>query len=104
MKNMRLHADTEPSAPLRRGAKACVVIMLALLTQGFGFGTMFWSKQPTNYASYRNVIMKDSPSMGYWRLGDGSGTTAADSSLAGNTGTQHGVLAVRGRIRNYGGR
>jgi hypothetical protein len=102
MKNMRLYADTEPSAILRRGAKACVVIMLALLTQGFGFGTMFWSKKSTNYASYRNVIMKDNPSMGYWRLGDASGASAVDSSLAGNNGTLIGgyTLAQTGAIQN----
>ncbi|MCX6106124.1 MAG: fibrinogen-like YCDxxxxGGGW domain-containing protein, partial [Proteobacteria bacterium] len=40
--------------------------------------------------------------MGYWRLGDGSGTTAADSSLAGNTGTYNGTCTLKqtGAIQN----
>jgi hypothetical protein len=39
------------------------------------------------YYSYRDLVLSDNPSGGYWRLDEASGTTAVDSSAAGNTGT-----------------
>ena len=36
--------------------------------------------------SYSEVILADSP-VGYWRLGESSGTSAADATGNGNTGT-----------------
>lgn len=36
--------------------------------------------------SYESIVLADSP-VGYWQLGESSGTTAADSSTGGNNGT-----------------
>jgi hypothetical protein len=44
-------------------------------------------------ASYISVIEADNP-IGYWRLGESGGTTAADSSGNGHTGTTGGLTGV----------
>jgi hypothetical protein len=46
------------------------------------------------YYSYRDLILSDNPSGGYWRLDETSGTTAVDSSAAGNTGTYYGAVTL----------
>ena len=45
--------------------------------------------------AYGARIYADSPDL-YWRLGESAGTTAADSSIAGNAGTYSGGVTLRG--------
>lgn len=51
--------------------------------------------------SYASEVLADSPK-GYWRLGEGSGTSAADASGQGNTGTYKNTptLGVAGALLN----
>ncbi|MBY0369702.1 hypothetical protein K2X33_03385, partial [bacterium] len=46
------------------------------------------------HPSYRDVVMSLSP-RGYWRLGESSGTTAADETGNGNTGTYAGGYTLK---------
>lgn len=89
---MRLLKNSKSSrSPQGSKAWRFIFAISAIFTlEGFGFNTFFWAPRTTNYASYRNLIMKDQPNMGYWRLGEPSGATAEDSSIAGNTGTYSG--------------
>lgn len=47
---------------------------------------------PTGPQKYDTLILKDGP-VGYWRLGEASGTVAADSSGNGNDGEYQGTVA-----------
>ncbi|MDQ3866797.1 MAG: DNRLRE domain-containing protein, partial [Actinomycetota bacterium] len=49
-----------------------------------------WRRCVTSYA---NAVRADAP-VGYWRVGESSGTTAADTSGKGNTGTYSGGYAL----------
>ena len=59
-------------------AGASQVTFPAISTTGF-----------THTAAYRNQVLADEP-LAYWRLGEPSGTSAADASGNGNTGTYGG--------------
>lgn len=50
---------------------------------------------PTPGATYRSAVLADSPA-GYWRLDETSGSTAADSSSHGKTGTYSSSGVTRG--------
>jgi hypothetical protein len=72
-------------------ARAVVLIMLAGLIV----------LVPTSWAGYRDTVLLHSPA-GYWQFNESSGTSAADETANGNTGTyQNGaVLGVDGVLND----
>ncbi len=48
---------------------------------------------PTGTAAYASAVLADNP-LGYWRLGEASGSTAIDSSGRGNDGTFNGAVTL----------
>jgi hypothetical protein len=51
-----------------------------------GTAPLTYAYQWQSCTAYKSAVLADSP-VGYWRLGESSGTTAADSSSGGNAGT-----------------
>jgi hypothetical protein len=68
--------------PFRNIAKTIVVTTMMLVAAAYG--------APDRY---QTQVMADSP-FGYWRLGETAGTSAADSSGHGNTGTYSGGVTL----------
>lgn len=68
---------------------------LAALAMGIGAG----AGAPATADSYRNAVLADGP-VGYWRLGETTGTTAADATANANAGTYLNgvVLGVPGAL------
>lgn len=58
-------------------------------------------RQPLTTLDYSRTVLADAP-VGYWRLGEPSGTVAADASTGGNNGTYVGTptLGATGLIAN----
>ena len=57
-------------------------------------GTKVYVQVSTGRTSYYNLIVADAPAIGYWRLGESSGSSATDSSGSGHTGTFMGGVTL----------
>ena len=57
-------------------------------------GTVVYTTMDIGRKAYSTLILSDAPAYGYWRLGETSGTTAADASGNANTGTYSGGITL----------
>ena len=89
----QFNVHSRPSGFLLRrtgpSATACLLAILAAVAATLIVGPGTWRAAHASGSAYSAAVLADTPA-GYWRLGEASGTTAADSSGNSNTGTYNG--------------